>query len=101
MHWPTVANALLGVLPIASQVRAVGSGTEALNGRQQDVVTWDDYSLMLNGERLMVFSGEIHPFRLPVPGLWLDVLQKIKAAGYNCMTWPPDCYTQRTEPNAL
>lgn len=30
----------------------------------------------------MFFSGEFHPFRLPVPGLWLDVFQKIKAMGF-------------------
>lgn len=30
----------------------------------------------------MFYSGEFHPWRLPVPGLWLDVLQKIKALGY-------------------
>lgn len=28
-------------------------------------------------------SGEFHTFRLPVPSLWLDILQKIKAAGLN------------------
>ena len=26
-------------------------------------VTWDDKSLFVNGERIMLFSGEIHPFR--------------------------------------
>ena len=31
----------------------------------------------------MFYSGEFHPFRLPVPGLWLDVFQKIRALGYN------------------
>ncbi|KAK5796573.1 hypothetical protein VI817_005858 [Penicillium citrinum] len=46
-------------------------------------VTWDKDSLFINGERLMVFSGEVHPFRLPVPSLWIDVLQKIKALGFN------------------
>lgn len=25
--------------------------------------------------------------RLPVPGLWLDILQKIKALGYNCVSF--------------
>lgn len=28
-------------------------------------------------------SGEFHTFRLPVPSLWPDILQKIKAAGLN------------------
>ena len=28
-------------------------------------------------------SGEFHAFRLPVPGLWLDIFQKAVAAGLN------------------
>lgn len=52
-------------------------------GRQQEIVTWDDHSLFINGERLMLFSGEFHAFRLPVKSLWLDILQKMKASGYN------------------
>ena len=46
-------------------------------------VTWDRYSLKLDGKRLMVWSGEFHYWRLPSPSLWLDVLEKIKAAGFN------------------
>jgi beta-galactosidase GanA len=42
---------------------------------------------MVNGERLFVFSGEFHPYRLPVPGLWLDVFQKIKALGFNAVSF--------------
>ncbi|KAG6830620.1 hypothetical protein H0H92_015712 [Tricholoma furcatifolium] len=26
-------------------------------------VTWDEYSLLINGTRLMIFSGEVHPYR--------------------------------------
>ncbi|MFT3996362.1 MAG: beta-galactosidase [Asticcacaulis sp.] len=46
-------------------------------------VTWDEHSLMVDGKRIMVWSGEIHPFRLPNPSLWRDVIQKMKAVGYN------------------
>lgn len=28
-------------------------------------------------------SGEFHTFRLPVPDLWLDIFQKMAAAGLN------------------
>lgn len=35
----------------------------------------------------MFFSGEVHPFRLPVPSLYLDVFQKIKAMGFNCVSF--------------
>lgn len=31
-------------------------------------------------------SGEFHTFRLPVPSLWLDILQKAKAAGLNAIS---------------
>ncbi|KUI67467.1 putative beta-galactosidase E [Cytospora mali] len=48
----------------------------------QDLVTWDSHSLFVRGERIIFYSGEFHPFRLPVPGLWLDIFQKIKALGY-------------------
>ncbi|KAK3315775.1 beta-galactosidase B [Apodospora peruviana] len=46
-------------------------------------VEWDHYSFLVNGERLFVFSGEFHYWRYPVPELWRDLLEKIKAAGFN------------------
>ncbi|WYZ36897.1 hypothetical protein EsH8_II_000403 [Colletotrichum jinshuiense] len=67
--------------------RAIGTDLKLLNGRQQDIVTWDDKSLFINGERLMIFSAEFHAFRMPVPALWFDILQKIKAAGYNSVSF--------------
>ena len=42
---------------------------------------------MVYGERVMVFSGEFHPYRLPVPDLWLDVFQKVKALGFNAVSF--------------
>ncbi|RYO73729.1 hypothetical protein DL766_005229 [Monosporascus sp. MC13-8B] len=56
----------------------------------QDLVTWDEHSLFVRGERIFFYSGEFHPWRLPVPGLWLDVLQKIKALGYNGVSFYVD-----------
>ncbi|KAH8589576.1 beta-galactosidase [Bisporella sp. PMI_857] len=49
----------------------------------QDIVTWDRYSIFVRGERVLFLSGEFHPFRLPSPGLWLDVFQKVKALGFS------------------
>ncbi|WP_235074331.1 beta-galactosidase [Asticcacaulis sp. AC466] len=46
-------------------------------------ITWDKHSLMIDGERVMIWAGEFHPFRLPSPSLWPDILQKMKATGYN------------------
>ena len=57
---------------------------------QQDVVTFDKDSVLVRGERMMLFSGEFHPFRLPVAGLWLDVFQKIKAMGFNTASFYVD-----------
>ncbi|KAI0018839.1 beta-galactosidase precursor [Xylariomycetidae sp. FL0641] len=53
----------------------------------QDIVTWDEHSLFIHGERVMIMSAEFHPWRLPVPSLWLDVFQKIKALGFNCVSF--------------
>src|SRR3954469_10177643 len=49
-------------------------------------VTWDKNSLMVDGKRVYVWSGEFHPFRLPNPDLWRDVLQKMKANGYDAVS---------------
>ena len=42
---------------------------------------------------VMLYSGEFHPFRLTVPWLWLDIFQKVKAAGFNAFS----CYTDGWE----
>ncbi|KAG1721261.1 glycoside hydrolase family 35 protein [Suillus paluster] len=55
------------------------------NGRTDDVL-WDKYSLVIKGQRVFIHSGEFHTFRLPVPALWLDILQKVKAAGFNAIS---------------
>lgn len=88
---------LANILTLASL--ALQGGVHALSGRPsglfhperrellQDIVTFDNYSLLINGERLMIYSGEFHPYRLPVPSLWLDVFQKIKALGLNTVSF--------------
>ena len=49
-------------------------------------VTFDRYSLIVDGRRVPVWSGEMHPFRLPSPSLWRDILQKLAASGYNAVS---------------
>ncbi|RAL03867.1 glycoside hydrolase family 35 protein [Aspergillus ibericus CBS 121593] len=56
----------------------------------QEIVTWDDKSLFIYGERILLLSGEFHPFRLPSPGLWLDVFQKVRALGYSAVSFYVD-----------
>ncbi|KAH7125967.1 glycoside hydrolase superfamily [Dactylonectria macrodidyma] len=50
-------------------------------------VQWDHYSLIINGDRVFSFGGEFHPFRIPVPEIWQDILDKIKAMGMNTMSF--------------
>ncbi|MGQ3093886.1 MAG: beta-galactosidase [Roseateles sp.] len=50
-------------------------------------VAWDRHSLIIDGRREMIFGGEFHPFRLPSPALWRDVLQKMKASGLNAVAF--------------
>ncbi|KAI4124293.1 MAG: hypothetical protein LQ338_004868 [Usnochroma carphineum] len=59
-------------------------------GALQDLVTWDEHSIFVRGQRVLFYSGEFHPFRLPVPSLWLDVFQKIKALGYTGVSFYSD-----------
>jgi len=46
-------------------------------------VAYDARSLMIDGKRLIIWSSEMHAFRLPSPDLWRDVLQKMKSSGFN------------------
>ncbi|MFI9818883.1 beta-galactosidase [Streptomyces sp. NPDC052013] len=48
----------------------------------------DRHSLLVDGRRLVLWSGEVHFFRLPSPSLWRDVLQKLRALGHNAVTVP-------------
>jgi beta-galactosidase GanA len=49
-------------------------------------VSYDRYSLIVDGQRLFLWSAEFHYWRLPSPDLWRDVLQKMKAAGFNAVS---------------
>ncbi|MGH3167717.1 MAG: beta-galactosidase [Trebonia sp.] len=81
--WPT-ARAAAGTLPRPSAERP-GAGGPGANTPGPQAVTFDQYSLSVGGERMFVFSGEFHPFRLPSPSLWRDILQKMKSNGYSAV----------------
>ena len=49
-------------------------------------VTFDHYSFKIDGQRVYLWSGEFHYFRLPSPSLWVDIFQKMKAAGFNAVS---------------
>ena len=48
-------------------------------------ISFDRYSLIINGQREFIRSGAMHYFRLPSQELWEDRLYKLKAAGYNAV----------------
>ncbi|KAK7030467.1 hypothetical protein VNI00_014053 [Paramarasmius palmivorus] len=69
----------------------IGGENRVLEFPGNDDVRFDNYSLILKGQRIFLHhgqpsSGEFHTFRLPVPSLWPDILQKFKAAGLNSIS---------------
>src|SRR5260370_14577692 len=91
--WTVLAAAALALaLPAGNAVADPGAGVPGratarpatvASPRPAHTVTYDGYSLMIDGKRTYVWSGEFHYSRLPSPGLWRDALQKMKAAGFN------------------
>jgi beta-galactosidase GanA len=67
----------------AHAARAAHSGRHA---PRTHTITYDQDSLMIDGRRAVIWSGEFEYWRLPSPSLWLDILQKLKAEGYNAVT---------------
>jgi beta-galactosidase GanA len=87
-HLPGVVAALLAALavsapPAAATPQRTGSPAAPAPAAVTHTVGFDHYSVLLDGRRLYLWSGEFHYWRLPSPDLWRDVLQKLKAAGFN------------------
>jgi beta-galactosidase len=61
-----------------------GAAAKAPPGTRH-AIGYDRYSLKIDGKRIAIWSGEFHYWRLPSPGLWRDVLEKMKAAGYDAV----------------
>ncbi|KAJ7208991.1 glycoside hydrolase superfamily [Mycena pura] len=83
---------VLGIIGIAAWILLAGaaapiSGVRLLRARQENAgtrdVEWDSTSFIVKGQRVFGWSAEFHFWRLPVPDLWRDILQKLKAAGFN------------------
>ncbi|KAJ7639409.1 glycoside hydrolase superfamily [Roridomyces roridus] len=60
--------------------------TSLSNNGLTTAVEWDEYSFFILGNRTFIQSGEFHMWRLPVPCLWRDIVQKVKAAGLNAIS---------------
>ena len=74
-----------------------------------DDVQWDGYSLFIKGQRIYLYSGEIHSesrlhphlilsvlrlmvlidSRVPNPEFYLDIMQRLKAIGFNAISHYP------------
>ncbi|KAJ7781617.1 glycoside hydrolase family 35 protein [Mycena metata] len=80
------ALAALANARVPNRGRGLHFPRQAENDGLQNIVTWDEYSLLINGNRVNVWSGEVHPYRMPVQSLHLDVFQKIKALGFNAIS---------------
>jgi len=78
---------LYTIRALATQNADSGQNPLSPSQHEKNPVTWDEHSLFVYGERLLILSGEFHPWRLPVPGLWLDVFQKMNAAGFNAVSF--------------
>ncbi|KIK68783.1 glycoside hydrolase family 35 protein [Collybiopsis luxurians FD-317 M1] len=72
----------LTILPLVAWFYALVSAQSSLKTFNDDL-QFDNYTLILKGQRIFLHSGEFHTFRLPVPSLWPDILEKVKAAGFN------------------
>jgi beta-galactosidase GanA len=64
----------------------VGGSAAGRSARQTHTIAYDHDSLLIDGRRTVIWSGEFEYWRLPSPSLWLDILQKMKAEGYNAVT---------------
>jgi len=69
--------------PTASAAPVTLAAGAAAADAHAHTVTFDGYSFLVDGKRTYLWSGEFHYFRLPSPDLWLDIFQKMKAAGFN------------------
>ncbi len=49
-------------------------------------VSYDHYSVIIGGRRVLLWAGEFDYYRLPSPSLWIDRLQEMKAAGFNAVS---------------
>jgi beta-galactosidase GanA len=77
-----VSAFLAGPLPLPRAPAPAPAADRA----QSHAITWDQHSLRIDGRPTFLWSGEFHYWRQPDPAAWLDVMQKLKAAGFNTVS---------------
>ena len=78
----SLAMLVAGSAPCGAQASSVPTDTAQVT----HTITYDMFSLMIDGKRTFIWSGEFEYWRLPSQSEWLDILQKMKAEGYNAVT---------------
>ncbi|EED13499.1 beta-galactosidase, putative [Talaromyces stipitatus ATCC 10500] len=91
----------LGIGQILAKTQPAISLTARNTTQLQDIVTWDENSILVHGERVLLLSGEFHPFRLPSPDLWLDIFQKVRALGFSAVSFYLDWALLEGEPGHI
>lgn len=88
-----LAGAVAGCSPEGSGITAdratAPAASAALDATHRGAgheISYDHHSLMIDGRPVVVQSAEFHYFRLPSPSLWRDVLEKLKAGGFNTVS---------------
>ncbi|GAB3978896.1 hypothetical protein GCM10029978_072830 [Actinoallomurus acanthiterrae] len=85
LRWTRLLMTVL--LLAAGTLTAMAPGAPALaEPPSAHTVTYDKYAVKIDGKPVFLWSGEFHYWRLPSPDLWRDVLQKMKAAGFNAVS---------------
>src|SRR5690625_4341475 len=64
-------------------------GTSSFPGNdgRRHAVTWDEHSFLIDDDHLLIYSSEIHSWRVPAPAQWRDLLQMVKATGYTAVSF--------------
>ncbi|MEU4239797.1 beta-galactosidase [Actinoplanes sp. NPDC026619] len=80
---------LLGMLLATTAPTPASATTKPVSPPQSHAktVSFDQYSMIIGGERTFIWSGEMHPFRIPSAELWRDTLEKMKATGFNTVSF--------------
>ncbi|WP_326573666.1 beta-galactosidase [Streptomyces sp. NBC_00481] len=76
----------LSVMPLTSIGAVAAPARTEAQAQAPHTVTYDQYSVRVDGKPLYIWGAEFHYFRLPSPDAWRDVLQKIKAGGFNAVS---------------
>lgn len=80
------ASASPAPIPAVSAVNAGKHLSFPGNDGRPHEVSWDKYTFKVDGEPLHIYSGEIHYWRLPSPNQWRDIMQKMRAGGFNAIS---------------